>query len=130
MATKQTSAKTVTSPLVQTPESANVERLKSQRAELDAQIKAAGAETRRLRAEQKAASVKSLAQVVSEQEAAMTASPWMARHITSMVAQRIKAGQDRDSAIEALLDLYRQHIVMALDWRAEQRATQKNAPKA
>ena len=130
MATKQTSAKTVTSPVVQTLESANVERLKSQRAELDAIIRAAGAETRRLRAEKKAASVKSLAQVVSEQEAAMTASPWMARHITAMVAQRIKAGQDRESAIEALLDLYRQHIVMALDWRAEQRATQKNAPKA
>src|SRR5258708_12562196 len=98
MATKQTNANTVTSPVVQTPESANVERLKSQRAELDAQIKAAGAETRRLRAEQKAASVKSLAQVVSEQEAAMIASPWMTRHTTSMLPQRLKARHDRHTA--------------------------------
>jgi len=129
MATKQNAAtpKTTTSPVVQpSVETSNIERMKSQRAELDKQIKAAGDEQKRLRAQAKALTTKSLAQIVVEQEQTPI-ELWMASTLVAWIGKRVRAGQDFDAAADAVFAEFRQFVAQTLESRDAARATQKNA---
>ena len=93
-------------------------RIKAERAALDAQYKALMAQQKAKRAVAKAAQrTKTLETVISEEETAMAR--WMVARLVARVNARVKAGQDRETALDAVLANFRRVLGTQLDRRAK-----------
>ena len=90
-------------------------RIKAERAALDAQYKALMAQQKAERAAAKIA--KTLETVISEEETAMAR--WMVARLVARVNARVKAGQDRETALDAVLANFRRVLSTQLDRRAK-----------
>jgi len=94
-------------------------RMKADRAALDAKIKEAAATQRAANVAKKAATVKTLDQIVAQQDSEGIAL-WMASTLVARVGQRTRAGQDFDVAAEAVFAEFRQFVASELDRRARE----------
>jgi hypothetical protein len=132
-----TNVKNAKNPTVVTKSASNGKRtaepmdemaqLKADRAALDAKIKQASAAQR---AEKAAARVavthKSLETVIAAQEAEPIVL-WMGSNLVGRVAQRTRAGQDREAAIADVTNGFAQFIREELDRRASARSAKGGA---
>lgn len=103
-------------------------RMQAQRAALDAQIKAKQQQDRASRAAAKVASVKTLDQVIAEQDAEHV-QPWMASTLVARVAQRVRAHQSFEAATDDVFAAFRTFMETELANRAAAAEARKATKK-